>query len=77
MDGVTGEHFSYGALQTDIVRVASALVKLGVRQGDIVTLLLGNCIQYPVIYLAVTAIGAIASPLNPVYTPGGTQLFNK
>jgi acyl-CoA synthetase (AMP-forming)/AMP-acid ligase II len=69
VDGVSGRQVSYGELETMVVKVASSLVSHGlVQKGTVVTLCSTNCIEFVVIYLAVTALGAIISPVNPSYT---------
>src|SRR5436305_9900095 len=47
---------------------ASAFASLGVRRGDRVALLLPNCPQFLVAQFAAWKIGALAAPLNPIYT---------
>ncbi len=52
-----------------VLRFATALKNLGVKKGDVVAILTGNCVQYPVVYYAAARIGAIASGINPTYKP--------
>jgi len=52
-----------------VLRFATALHDLGVKKGDVVAMLMGNCIQYVIGYYAITRIGAIASGINPTYKP--------
>jgi len=47
--------------------LATALAQRGVKKGDVVALLLPNCIQYVVCYYAVVKIGAVVSGINPTY----------
>jgi long-chain acyl-CoA synthetase len=47
---------------------AAAFVALGVRRGDRIALLLPNCPQFLIAQYGAWKIGAIVSPLNPIYT---------
>ena len=67
---VTGQEMTYSQLQTHIVRTASGLARMGIGKGDVVTLFLPNCLEFPVVFLAVTALGAVASAVNGAYTAG-------
>ena len=67
---VTGQEMTYSQLQTHIVRTASGLARMGISKGDVVTLFLPNCLEFPVVFLAVTALGAVASAVNGAYTAG-------
>lgn len=70
VDGVTGEETTYSQLHTSVVKVSSALVKLGLRKGDVVTVYSPNCVQFAVATLAIAASGATFSCVNPLYTTG-------
>ena len=57
--------WTYQNLETHVNRTARMLKKRwGVRKGDRVAVLLGNCPEFVVLYLAVTAVGGIFVPLN-------------
>ncbi len=58
---------TYGELDRQAETLASALVRLGVRRGEVVCAYLPNCIDYVVVVLAVARSGAIFSPINPRY----------
>ncbi len=64
-----GSFMSYRELDDKIDRMATALHKLGVKKGDVVSMLLPNSFQYVVCYYAITSIGAVASGINPTYKP--------
>ena len=49
--------------------VASAFNAMGLKKGDVVTMLLPNSIQYVVCYYACMRLGLIASGINPTYKP--------
>ena len=52
------------------MKVSSSLLRRGIKQGDVVTLFSPNCPEFAILSLAVAHIGAVMSPLNPLYTPG-------
>ncbi len=55
---------TYGELQTRSVRLANALLELGVAREERVALLLHDTVDYPVAFWGVVRSGAIAIPLN-------------
>jgi len=60
---------TYRQFHDYVLSFATALHDLGVKKGEVVAMLMGNCIQYIVSYFAITRIGAIASGINPTYKP--------
>ncbi|MFW9782103.1 MAG: AMP-binding protein [Candidatus Heimdallarchaeota archaeon] len=60
---------TYKEFHDYVDRFATALHNLGVKKGDVVAILMGNCIQYAVAYYAAVRIGAIATGVNPTYKP--------
>ena len=73
----TGSVTSYAQLADAVVKVASGLWRQGTRQGDVVTLFSTNCEQFAVAYLALSAVGAVVSTLNPSYTSGTTKRLQR
>src|SRR5215212_5802919 len=63
-----GARLTYADLERETDRFASALVKLGVKPGDRVSIALPNCPQFMIGEIGIWKIGAIACPLNPTYT---------
>ena len=59
---------SYGELLGSINKLANALVKSGVKEGDRVVTLMGNRPELVAGYFAAIRIGAIAVTLNPLST---------
>jgi long-chain acyl-CoA synthetase len=57
-------HLSYGQLNERVNRLANGLGSLGLRRGQHVALLLGNCHQYMEAYYALSKAGMVAVPLN-------------
>ncbi|CAL4934506.1 unnamed protein product [Urochloa decumbens] len=70
VDAATSRALTFGALRSAVLAAAVALSsRAGVRRGDVVLILAPNCVLYPVCFLAVTALGAVATTANPLYTP--------
>jgi len=63
-----GARLSYRRLERLSDAFASALVAQGVHKGDRVALLMPNCPQAVIAQLGVWKAGAIAAPINPLYT---------
>ncbi|NTW52235.1 MAG: long-chain fatty acid--CoA ligase [Chlorobiaceae bacterium] len=63
-----GASFSYGELERMSNEFASALVSSGIRKGDRVALLLPNSPQMIIAEFGIWKAGAIAVPINPIYT---------
>ena len=63
-----GASLSYGDLDRQSNAFASALVESGVRKGDRVALLLPNSPQMIIAEFGIWKAGAIAVPINPIYT---------
>ena len=59
--------FTYAELNRQINRYANMLQGKGIRQGDHVALMLPNCPDYPLTWLALAKLGAVAVPLNIAY----------
>ncbi len=68
-----GARMSYGRLEQLTNAFGAALVAQGVRKGDRVALLLPNSPQSIIAQLGVWKAGAIACPLNSLYTPRELQ----
>jgi len=68
-----GTAFSYERLLQDVQRMASALTRLDIREGDKVILYIPNSIQWIIGWLAVQWIGATAVPITPIYTSRDLQ----
>jgi len=55
---------TYKSLYERTNRIANALIRLGIRKGDRVAVLMQNCHQYAELYFAIPKCGAIIVPLN-------------
>jgi len=63
-----GKELSYKELENLSNKFAKALQDLGIKKGDRIALLLPNCPQFVISFFAALKIGAIVSPLNPLYS---------
>ena len=63
-----GPTINYLKLHSEIERVAEILAGAGIKKGRAVSIVLGNNLEFMILFLAVTRAGAIAAPLNPAYT---------
>jgi long-chain acyl-CoA synthetase len=63
-----GATITYGELDRLSDACGAAFAALGVTRGDRVGLLLPNCPQFFIAQFGAWKIGAIAAPLNPIYT---------
>jgi long-chain acyl-CoA synthetase len=64
-----GNTIKYKDLKESVERFAGALSELGVKKGDVVSLILPNSPQFVIAYYATLKIGAIVNPINPLYKP--------
>ncbi|CAN6296492.1 unnamed protein product [Urochloa humidicola] len=70
IDSATGQSLTFAAVRSAILTTAVTLAsRAGVRPGDVVLILAPNCVLYPICFFAVTALGAVATTANPLYTP--------
>ncbi len=63
-----GTETTFWQLRLKILRLANALGRLGVAQGDRVGVHLPTCPQYVIAYHAVLSLGAVVVNINPMYT---------
>ncbi|XP_050214961.1 4-coumarate--CoA ligase-like 6 [Mercurialis annua] len=68
IDSSSGYSISYSNLFPLVKSMASALHTIGVKQGDVVLLLLPNSVYFPIILLGVLYLGAIVTTMNPLST---------
>jgi len=62
-----GTEFTFERLQALVEQMAASLVASGVGKGDRVALMLPNCPQYVISFLAAMRLGAIVTQVNPMY----------
>nr|POF11125.1 4-coumarate--coa ligase-like 7 [Quercus suber] len=68
IDAETSETLTFSQLKSTIATVSQGLLSLGITKNDVVLLFAPNSIRYPICFLSIVAIGAIASTTNPLYT---------
>jgi long-chain acyl-CoA synthetase len=64
------ERVSYEANFRAVAALAGKLLEMGIEKGDRVALAMRNLPEWPVVFFAVTSIGAIMVPLNAWWTAG-------
>ena len=69
-----GVSVTYAELDDQVRRVANALLLMGVRKGTHVAMMLPNVIEFPVTWLAIAWVGAVAVQLNPRFTAERARL---
>lgn len=68
IDSHSGESLNFSQVKSMVAKLSHGLTHLGIRKGDAVLVLAPNSIQYPVTFLGIVAIGAVATTVNPAYT---------
>ncbi|KAL2938455.1 4-coumarate--CoA ligase-like 7 [Bienertia sinuspersici] len=68
IDSNSGEVLNFSQLKSMVAKLSNSLTQLGIQKGHVVLILAPNSIHYPVIFLGIIAIGAIATTVNPLYT---------
>ncbi len=68
IDGPSGRTLTYGELADRISRVAASLARRGLKKGEVFGILSSNLPEYAIAFHAVASLGAITSPINPLYT---------
>ncbi|MBT4091752.1 MAG: acyl--CoA ligase, partial [Deltaproteobacteria bacterium] len=59
--------FTYQQLHTQVNQYAGVLQQAGISQGDHLAVMLPNCPEFFLVWLAVARIGAVIVPLNTRY----------
>ena len=62
-----GTTIEFERLQALVEKLAASLAASGVKKGDRVALMLPNCPQYVISFLATVRLGAIVTQINPMY----------
>ncbi|XP_058763124.1 probable CoA ligase CCL10 [Vicia villosa] len=68
VDAQTGDSLTFRQLKTQVTALSRSLLRLGIKRGDVVLLFAPNSIRFPVCFLAIVSIGAIATTCSPLYT---------
>ncbi len=67
--GAVSERWTHGALAEAVRRTAGGLAARGLGRGDRLLLRLGNSSDFPVLFFAANALGAIPVPTSALLTP--------
>ncbi|MCP4577648.1 MAG: acyl--CoA ligase, partial [Deltaproteobacteria bacterium] len=59
--------FTYAELNSRVNQFANVFVAKGIKQKDHVAVMLPNCPEFPVTWLALAKLGAVMVPLNVRY----------
>ncbi|RJR16774.1 MAG: AMP-dependent synthetase [Desulfobacteraceae bacterium] len=62
-----GARITYGDLREKVDRFATALSGLGIKKGDVVAFLMLNSPEHIIAFYATIKLGAIVTPVSPVY----------
>jgi fatty-acyl-CoA synthase len=62
-----GERLTFAELDQRVAEVAKGLIDLGVQPGDRVAMWMPNCLEWVLVYLATTTIGAVLVPVNTAF----------
>ncbi|EGZ17678.1 hypothetical protein PHYSODRAFT_501285 [Phytophthora sojae] len=65
--GLTERTLTFAGLLRQAKQVCAGLVANGSKKGDVVTLHSFNCVEYPVIFLALTRLGVVCSTASPLF----------
>ena len=64
-----GKHLTFREIKEQSDKLATALARLGIKQGDRVGIMLPNCPQYLISTFALFRLGVTVVNVNPIYTP--------
>ncbi|UPM53398.1 long-chain-fatty-acid--CoA ligase [Gottfriedia acidiceleris] len=61
-------NFTYSVLLSQVECLASKLIHEGIKKGDRVALILGNCPDFVTAYYGILRAGGVVVPVNPIFT---------
>ena len=68
IDGLSGRTITHGELYELVRRAAAGLAARGFQKGDVFTIFSPNLPEFAVAFHAVSLLGGIVTPINPLYT---------
>jgi acetyl-CoA synthetase len=71
--GATSHFYTYSELQAQANRLSNVLAVLGVQRGDRVGIVMPQCFETAVAYIAVLQMGAVAMPLSMLFGPDALE----
>jgi crotonobetaine/carnitine-CoA ligase len=60
--------WTYAQVEAETTRFAHGFRAMGVAKGDVVCLLMGNCLEFLPVWFGLNKVGAIEFPVNPALT---------
>ncbi|XP_042001887.1 4-coumarate--CoA ligase-like 6 [Salvia splendens] len=66
VDSPSGLSLPYSKLSPLVKSMAAGLHHLGVKQGDVILILLPNSVCFPLVALGAMSLGAVVTPMNPL-----------
>lgn len=75
IDGASGEQLSYNEIGEMTSKVGSALLRRGMRKGDVLAIVSPNSAAFGVQFFATVAIGCAVTTMNPTFTK--TEMANQ
>nr|QRV61376.1 4CL [Litchi chinensis] len=66
--GSTAKTYSFAETQLICRKTAAGLSNLGIKQGDVIMILLQNCAEFVFAFMGASMIGAVTTTANPFYT---------
>ncbi|KAG2510700.1 hypothetical protein JM18_008866 [Phytophthora kernoviae] len=65
--GMTERTLSFAEMHNQALRICASLAMTGIKRGDVVILHSFNCLEYPIVFLALNRLGAICSMSSPQF----------
>src|SRR5205823_14289930 len=66
-----GRTLTFGDFDREVNRLANGLLAAGVRRGEMVGVMLPNCPEFALLWLALLRIGAVEAPVNTAFRGAG------
>ncbi|XP_057328894.1 probable 4-coumarate--CoA ligase 1 [Microplitis mediator] len=66
--GITGRKYTYAEARDNANYIARSLRNMGLREGDVVALILPNLPESPISLLGILEAGLVCTTVNPLYT---------
>ncbi|CAD6239526.1 GSCOCG00008732001-RA-CDS [Cotesia congregata] len=66
--GITGRKYTYAEARDSANYIARSLINMGLKNGDIVALILPNLPESPISFLGILEAGLVCTTVNPLYT---------
>ncbi|XP_074115744.1 putative 4-coumarate--CoA ligase 1 [Cotesia typhae] len=66
--GITGRKYTYAEARDSANYIARSLINMGLKNGDVVALILPNLPESPISFLGILEAGLVCTTVNPLYT---------